>query len=228
VSVAAETTATPIDDLLAFVDAVVAGSERRVLGLVGTPGSGKSTLAQLLVARGGERAVQVPMDGFHLANVELARLGRAGRKGAPDTFDADGYVALVRRIRAQRGDQIMYAPEFRREIEEPIAGAIAVLPEHRLIVTEGNYLLLESGAWNDVRALLDDVWYVEVDDALRLGRLIARHIAFGRDEAAARAWVARTDEPNARLIEATRNRADRIVSMPTLPLAGDRNGCFRG
>jgi pantothenate kinase len=214
--------ATAPAQLLAWVDTIVAGDSRRILGLTGAPGSGKSTLAQLLVAHAAGRAVLVPMDGFHLANVELARLERAGRKGAPDTFDAVGYAALLHRIRTQQRDEIIYAPEFRREIEEPIAGAIAVRSEHRLIVTEGNYLLLEHGAWSGVRSLLDDVWYVDVDDTLRLQRLISRHVAFGRDESAARAWVAQTDEPNARLIEATRQRADRVVRMPSPPPTGDQ------
>jgi pantothenate kinase len=121
--------------------------QRVMLGLVGAPGAGKSTLAQSLGQAFASIAQVVPMDGFHLANIELQRLGRAGRKGAPDTFDSAGYAALLRRIRDQRGDghEIVYAPEFRREIEEPIAGAIAVLPSTRLVITEGNYLLLECG-----------------------------------------------------------------------------------
>jgi pantothenate kinase len=198
-------------DLRARITALTAGRMRRIVGLTGAPGSGKSTLAQALYRVAPAASVVVPMDGFHLANVELARLGRGGRKGAEDTFDSAGYLALLRRMRDQAPDEIIYAPDFRREIEEPIAGAIAVTPEHRLIITEGNYLLLERGHWGAIRALIDEIWYVEVDDALRLRRLIARHIAFGRDEAAARAWVATTDEPNAALIASTRARADLIV-----------------
>ena len=87
------------------------------------------------------------MDGFHLANVELERLGRRGRKGAPDTFDSAGYVALLRRLLAQADDEIVYAPEFRREIEEPIANAIPVFAPTQLVITEGNYLLLDDGPW---------------------------------------------------------------------------------
>jgi len=147
------------------------------------------------------------MDGYHLANVELARLGRAGRKGAPDTFDSAGYVALLRRLRDQGTDEIVYAPEFRREIEEPIAGAIAVLPQTRLVITEGNYLLLADGPWTGVATLLDEIWYVEIPAAERLRRLVHRHQRFGRSASAALAWVDQTDEPNARLIEATRSRA---------------------
>jgi len=155
-------------DSLARLRSLTAGGQRKLLGLVGAPGAGKSTLAALLRdALGAERAQVVPMDGFHLANVELKRLGRADRKGAPDTFDSAGYVALLRRLREQRpGGDIVYAPEFRREIEEPVAGAIAVLPETQLVITEGNYLLHDGGPWAGAAALLDEVWYVDIDDAL--------------------------------------------------------------
>lgn len=189
------------------IERLLADGGRRLLGVVGAPGAGKSTLATALAAALGERAQVVPMDGFHLANVELARLGRAGRKGAPDTFDAAGYAALLRRLRVQRPDEIVYAPEFRRAIEEPIAGAIAVLPQTQLVITEGNYLLLPDGPWAGIAALLDETWYVELDEAERQRRLVERHVRFGRSEAAARDWVARTDEPNARRIAATRGRA---------------------
>lgn len=192
---------------LARIDALLASGRRRLLGLVGAPGAGKSTLAQALLEAFPGVAQVVPMDGYHLANVELARLGRAGRKGAPDTFDADGYVALLQRLRAQRDDEIVYAPEFRREIEEPIAGVIAVLPTTRLVITEGNYLLMDEGPWAKVSALLDDSWYVDIDPSLRHERLVARHVHFGRSADAAADWVQHTDEPNARRIEATRPRA---------------------
>ena len=196
------------------IEALLADGRRKVLGLVGAPGAGKSTLAAALLDGLGAAAQVVPMDGFHLANVELHRLGRADRKGAPDTFDSAGYVALLQRLRAQRDDgEIVYAPEFRREIEEPVAGAIAVLPTTRLVVTEGNYLLHDAGAWTGVAALLDEVWYVDIDDAVREERLIQRHRRFGRGDEEARAWVARTDAPNARLVAATRARAHHVV-MP--------------
>ena len=194
-------------EALARVRRLMAQRDRTVLGLVGPPGAGKSTLAAALQVALGDVAQVVPMDGFHLANVELQRLGRAGRKGAPDTFDASGYAALLQRLRTQRADEAVYAPEFRREIEEPVAGVIAVLPQTRLVITEGNYLLLDEGPWAGVAALLDETWYVTVDDGLRTDRLVRRHEHFGRSAQAAQDWVQGTDEPNARLIAATRLRA---------------------
>ena len=179
-----------------------------MVGLVGAPGSGKSTVAEALLQSFPETSQVVPMDGFHLANVELRRLGRAGRKGAPDTFDSAGYADLLKRLRNQSEDEIVYAPEFRREIEEPIAGAIPVFPQTELIITEGNYLLLNEGHWAKVPALLDEIWYVDVDDELRIKRLTSRHEQFGRSKEEAIAWVMNTDEPNARVISANKSKAD--------------------
>ncbi len=198
--------------VIARARALARPGQRRLLGLVGPPGAGKSTLAAALLAELGELAVAVPMDGYHLAQVELERLGRAGRKGAPDTFDSAGYVALLRRLRQPQAGETVYAPDFRREIEEPIAGAIGVAPDVPLVITEGNYLLLDAAQapgthWSGVRELLDEAWYIDVDDTLRNHRLVRRHEQHGRSPEAARAWVAGTDEPNARLIAATRERA---------------------
>jgi pantothenate kinase len=197
----------------ARLEGLLADGRRKLLGLVGAPGSGKSTVAQALLDALPGRAQVVPMDGFHLANAELRRLGRAGRKGAPDTFDSAGYVALLRRLRTQPAGETVYAPEFRRDIEEPVAGAIGVRPDTPLVITEGNYLLLEEGPWAGVAPLLDEVWYVEVDDRVRLERLLRRHQQFGRSLEAAQAWVAQTDEPNARRIAATRPRAHHILRL---------------
>ena len=200
------------DRFLSRLEHLVADGQRRILGLVGAPGAGKSTLAEQILEALPGRAVVVPMDGFHLANVELERLGRASRKGAEDTFDSAGYVALLSRLRAPRHGETVYAPAFRREIEEPVAGAIPVGPDVPLVVTEGNYLLLDRGHWKAVRPLLDEAWYVDVDPVLRTQRLVARHMRFGRDEEAARNWVQQTDEPNAVLIDSTRHRADLVFN----------------
>ncbi len=196
---------------LARAQALLALGGRRVLGIAAPPGAGKSTLAAQLLEALGPLAQVVPMDGFHLANSELQRLGRAGRKGAQDTFDALGYVHLLRRIRAQQPGEIIYAPEFRRELEEGIAGAIAVHSEARLIITEGNYLLLDSAPWDAVRGLLDEAWYLAPDDAERQRRLLTRHMRFGRERADALHWMAVTDEPNARLVAASSHRADWVI-----------------
>lgn len=200
--------ATIAETYKARLNALKNGGGRKILGIVGPPGCGKSTLAAALLEFLGDDAVAVPMDGYHLANVELARLGRAGRKGAEDTFDSAGYVSLLRRLKNQQANEIVYAPEFRREIEEPIANAIPVFPKTQLVITEGNYLLLDHGHWAGVSDLLDEIWYVDIDHSVRRERLVKRHMHFGRSQSAAEDWVANTDEPNAVRIEATKHRAD--------------------
>jgi pantothenate kinase len=201
-----------LDPLVARARRLATGGRRRLLGLTGAPGVGKSTVAEAVVAALPERAVLVPMDGFHLAETELHRLGRHERKGAPDTFDAAGYAALLRRLRQPDGTTV-YAPRFDRRLEEPIAGAIPVEPDLPLVVTEGNYLLVSDSPWGQVRALLDEVWYLERDERVRLDRLTARHVAYGRslEQAAARTYG--SDQCNAELIAATRDRADLIVQL---------------
>ncbi len=196
------------EEALRRAQALLARGGRRLLGLAGPPGAGKSTVAALLQDALGSQAQVVPMDGFHLAQAELERLGRAGRKGAPDTFDAPGFVHLLRRLRACDPDDTVYAPEFRRDLEEPIAGALAVPPSLPLVIVEGNYLLLESGAWAGVKPLLDECWHVAVPQDQRLAQLIARHERHGRSPEDARAWALGSDEPNARQVEAVAQRAD--------------------
>ncbi|MGI5486344.1 nucleoside/nucleotide kinase family protein [Microtetraspora malaysiensis] len=196
-----------------------------VLGISGKPGAGKSTLAAALTeALNAERpgvAVLAPMDGFHLSNEVLTGLGLRDRKGAPETFDAWGYLALLERIRGGR-EPVVYAPTFDRAIEEPVAGAIPVPGETALVVTEGNYLLLDEEPWRRVRALLDEVWYVEVADTLRLDRLTARHAAFGKTPEQARLWATGSDERNAALVGRTAHHADLCVRVDgwALPILG--------
>lgn len=181
---------------------------RLLLGITGAPGAGKSTLADFLAGTYG--AVVVPMDGFHLADAELARRGILDRKGAPESFDAWGYAALLARLRAEP-HEVVYAPAFERDLEQPLAGVIGVPPSAELIVTEGNYLLLDQPEWRAARDQLDEVWFLETDEAVRQERLVARHVQYGKNEADARAWIAAVDDPNAALVAACRERADRIV-----------------
>jgi pantothenate kinase len=217
-------------DLVARAQALPVAGGRALLGVVGSPGSGKSTLTEELLAAlradppagaGPDWVAHVPMDGYHLADVELERLGRRQAKGAPDTFDAGGYAALLARLRADDpADTVVYAPAFERTLEQPLAGAIPVPAAARLVVTEGNYLLLDSGRWPAVRPLLDEVWFCALRDDVRMPRLLERHVRFGKDPEFARAWVAAVDEPNAALIEATRPRADLVVPSAVLEALG--------
>jgi pantothenate kinase len=177
----------------------------RILGIAGEPGSGKSTLADRLLEYFGERAALLPMDGFHFSNEELHRLGLAHRKGAPETFDVDGYIAALERARARTHDVLV--PRFHRDVEEPYAGAIRIAVTTELVITEGNYLLLPMGRWGDVAALLDERWLLRPDDALRRARLVARHELHGRSRTEAISWVDEVDEPNAALVRTRSIRA---------------------
>ncbi|MFV5993514.1 nucleoside/nucleotide kinase family protein [Streptomyces sp. NPDC056231] len=202
-----------VGELSARARRLATPGHRRILGIAGPPGAGKSTLAAQLVGALAGLAVLVPMDGFHLAGAELDRLGRAGRKGAPDTFDAAGYAALLRRLRTPGEEGPVYAPAFDRTLEEPIAGAVPVPPHIPLVVTEGNYLLHDDGPWAPVRGLLDEVWFLDLDPDVRMRRLVDRHVRFGKPRPYAERWVAGSDETNARLVDRGRDRADLVVRL---------------
>jgi pantothenate kinase len=200
-----------ITEAIASLRARLFPGARTMLGIAGAPGSGKSTFAEWIRQQFGPgQAVVVPMDGFHLGNAIIEGTPLRQRKGAIDTFDAGGYLSLLRRL-ARRDEPVVYAPEFRRTLDEPVAASIAIPAEVPLVVTEGNYLLAEQEPWKDIRAQLDEVWFVDSPPALRLGRLVERHVSFGMERAAAEAWAAGPDQANAVLIEATRPAADRII-----------------
>lgn len=186
-------------------------TRRTILGIAGAPGAGKSTLAHAIQEALGESCVVVGMDGFHYTNDELVRLGRRDRKGAPDTFDAHGYISLLQRIRAEPND--IYAPAYQRGIGNSIASAIRIPASATLVITEGNYLLVNEEPWAAVKELLDESWFVDLNQNLRISRLIDRHIASGKDPEAAKAWSLGPDQANAEIIAKTRDRADRIVIL---------------
>lgn len=200
------------DEAIDRARSLAAGGRRALLGITGEPGAGKSTLGVTLAAALSDDAVVVPMDGFHLAQSRLTELGRVDRKGAPDTFDAWGFIALVRRLAAD-SEPIVYAPEYRRELHNGVAGAIPVRRSTPLVVVEGNYLLLDEEPWCRLRELMTETWYVDVDEGLRMRRLVARHERFGKSHEAAVAWAAGPDERNAVLIRATRDGADAVVRV---------------
>ncbi|WP_246111717.1 nucleoside/nucleotide kinase family protein [Streptomyces hawaiiensis] len=193
--------------------ALAGRGERRILGITGAPGAGKSTLARHLVeALGPETAALVPMDGFHLSDTVLRALGRRDRKGAWDTFDADGYVHLIQRLRS-RAEPVVYAPDFDRGIEESVGSALPVPRAIPLIITEGNYLLSDEGSWPRAAALLDETWYLATDDDLRRQRLVARHEEHGKPHDLAVAWTYGSDETNAEVVALGRSRADVVVTI---------------
>ncbi|QGK71062.1 nucleoside/nucleotide kinase family protein [Allosaccharopolyspora coralli] len=182
--------------------------QRRLLGITGPPGCGKGTVADALVQALGSSALVVPMDGFHLSQAELRRLGRRDRMGAPDTFDVFGYVDLLRRIRRR---EPVSAPAFDREIEEAVPDAISVPADVPLVITEGNYLLLDTEPWDSVAGLLHESWFLAPDHGVRVRRLVARHVRFGKTSPQAHEWVSRSDERNAALVAPSRSRADLVV-----------------
>lgn len=189
----------------------LASGKRILLGVAGSPGSGKSTFSACLAgALGSDAALVVPMDGFHLGNAIIDGTPLRQRKGAPDTFDVGGYLSLLQRL-VRRDEEVVYAPEFRRTIDEPVAASVAIPATVPIIITEGNYLLSDGPHWQQVRAQLDEVWFIDTPYDLRLARLVERHMLYGMDRAAAEAWANGPDAANTRLIEATRSRADRVI-----------------
>ena len=202
---------TSLDEVITRAKSLITG-ERKIVGLIGKPGAGKSTLSAQLIEHLGAQAAILNMDGYHLSNLALRELGRADRKGAPDTFDALGFTAILKRVKNQV-DQDIYFPVFDRSIEESIAAQGVITPEVKLVITEGNYLLHNKDNWGGVKELLDESWFIEVDDQIRIERLVNRHHKFGKSKADAHSWATGSDENNARIVAQTRELADVIINL---------------
>lgn len=194
-------------DLASWIRRQSNGADRYLFGIAGPPGSGKSTLAELLGNDLG--APVVPMDGFHLPTAVLRERDQLDVKGAPETFAATDFVALVSALRDP--SRVVGCPAFDRTIDEPIADRIRVAPDDVVVIVEGNYLLLDRPPWSALSALFDAIAYLDVPGEIRFRRLVGRHVEFGRSRADAEAFVLRSDTANAALVEASRQRADLVI-----------------
>ena len=203
-----------IDEALSRIkDLALKHSGRFIIGIVGKPGAGKSTLTSHLIENLPKDSVSlVPMDGYHLSNLQLKNLGLSDRKGAFNTFDSNGYVSLLKRINIET-DQDIYYPVFHREIEESYAADGVVLANTKIVLTEGNYLLFDKAGWEKVAAELTEIWYININDDVRIDRLVKRHEFYGKDKESALNWATGTDEINAKIVESTAVKADVIINI---------------
>jgi pantothenate kinase len=203
------------DGALARAVTLATSGRRAILGITGAPAAGKSTYAEQLTAELaglGHDVALVPMDGYHLAQAALEELGLTAVKGAPHTFDGYGFVALLDRLK-RSPEETIWAPKFDRDLEDSIAASIPVAPEVSLVITEGNYLLLDELPWATARTVLDEVWYIDLSDDVRHERLEARHRRYGRSPEEAHERTYGTDEANAKVIAATKPAADAIIHL---------------
>lgn len=201
-----------VEQLVARAEAIVGEGQRQVLGLLGAPGSGKSTVADLIVEGLGAKAAIIEMDAFHLSDELLVTLGRRDRKGAPDTFDVDGYVEILRRL-TEPGAGDVYVPIFDRTLDTSVGSAQLVPADCELIITTGNYLLLDSEPWPRLRRFIDHAWFLEPDEDQRIDQLIARHVQYGKTPDEAREWVLRSDQRNAEMVQGSRDNANWVVRV---------------
>jgi len=194
------------------------GRPRFLLGITGSPAAGKSTFSALLAAAlnkliGKEIAIVVPMDGFHLPNTVLEERGLRPLKGIPETFDAKKFIELLERLRRDLAEKILCPIYDREQLDDRVENAIEVEPSKRIIIIEGNYLLLDDPPWDQARHKLDQVWYLDAPREITEKRLVQRHMDGGRNLDQAIKKVEETDLPNTSLIEKTRIYADKIVKL---------------
>ncbi len=200
----------PIHDMAQRLLEAASGKARFIVALAGPPAAGKSFLSGRLCGELNERrpgiAAVVPMDGYHYDNAVLAPEGLVPVKGAPETFDIDGLRHDLARIR--RADRTVAVPVFDRPLDLARAGGRLITPEHRVIIVEGNYLLLDQGDWPGLRSLFDLTLFLEVPDEVLEARLIERWLGMGQDQAGAIERTRHKDMLNARLIKAASMPAD--------------------
>lgn len=201
-----------------LVDMLENTKGRLFIGITGGPASGKSTFATDLVtgvnvSRGEEVAIVAPLDGYHLPNSVLQELGMWELKGIPDTFDTQGFIDFLIRLR-DYPDEVSLGPIFDRVTDEPIQEVLIIKPNHRLIVVEGNYLLYDRPPWDQAREIFAEVWYLEVLREAVVERLQVRHAKRGLQGEEIDVKINSTDMPNARLIAQTRSRADKLLHLP--------------
>ena len=202
-----------VEEFLKSIDTLLSASGPRILiGLVGKPGVGKSTLVEKIKNQfPGDEVSIISLDGYHLSNEILEANGARNRKGAPDTFDVQGFTELLQGVKVADSD--IRFPIFHREIEASVADEGVVPAAARIVVVEGNYLLSREFGWEKVADFLDYSYFLELDDGIRMQRLIERHVRFGKEPTAAREWAMGTDESNAKFIERDRDRATGVVEL---------------
>jgi pantothenate kinase len=207
---------------------------RYIIGVAGIPGGGKSTLAKevchLINSKSGsEIAVNVPMDGFHYYKRELDQMPDPAeayaRRGAHWTFDATAFLNCLRRVKFE-AKKTLSAPSFDHGVGDPKPDAITILPQHKVVISEGNYLLLDAPPWNQLwrneekgrrgePTIFDETWYVDCDLNVAMQRVFERQTGNGVTAEVSRGRIAGNDRPNGELIEETKSRA--VVVVPTLP-----------
>lgn len=198
-----------LDEFFSEIERTLASNVPRVIfGVIGKPGAGKSTVSQKVKERFPEDDVAIiSMDGYHLSNEVLDVQAKRDRKGAPDTFDVDGFVTLLAKVKSFTNEKITF-PIFHREIEASVADEGVIFSTAKLIIVEGNYLLSTENGWGEVRQYLDKSWVIKLPDEVRMARLIRRHVESGKSHLDAESWARGSDENNAQFIASTEHLAD--------------------